>query len=138
MPGILRSLELAEAAAGRALARRLDSLELTRAEIDVLFHLHHAAGDEAAMRAVLRSFRMPASTLTSVVDRLERRGLAARSRHPRDRRSLLVELTPAGREAAATVRREIGRLEEAVKERLAPADLAGFRAVIAALEAAGA
>jgi DNA-binding MarR family transcriptional regulator len=39
------------------------------------------------------------ATVTGVIDRLERRGLAIRVRGPRDRRQVLVEITPAGRAA---------------------------------------
>ena len=35
--------------------------------------------------------------ITSRLDRLERRGYVKRTRHPRDRRGVLVELTDAGR-----------------------------------------
>jgi DNA-binding MarR family transcriptional regulator len=37
------------------------------------------------------------STITGVVDQLEKKGLVARAAHPNDRRSLRVSLTPKGR-----------------------------------------
>src|SRR5262249_17957010 len=37
------------------------------------------------------------STITGVIDQLETRGLAVRTAHPNDRRSLHVALTPKGR-----------------------------------------
>jgi DNA-binding MarR family transcriptional regulator len=37
------------------------------------------------------------STITGVVDQLEKKGLVARAAHPEDRRSLRVGLTPEGR-----------------------------------------
>jgi len=37
------------------------------------------------------------STITGVIDQLERRGLVERTNHPDDRRSLHVRLTPKGR-----------------------------------------
>jgi DNA-binding MarR family transcriptional regulator len=43
------------------------------------------------------------NTVTDVVDALERRGLARRRRDDGDRRVVRVELTEAGREAAATI-----------------------------------
>jgi DNA-binding MarR family transcriptional regulator len=45
------------------------------------------------------------NTVTDVVDALERRGLAQRRRDDADRRVVRVELTEAGRDAAATVAR---------------------------------
>ena len=44
------------------------------------------------------------ATVTGLLDSLERRGLVRRSAHPTDRRSLVVELTPAGRDVIAQVR----------------------------------
>jgi DNA-binding MarR family transcriptional regulator len=35
--------------------------------------------------------------MTRLVDRLEAKGLVRRARHPEDRRSVVIELTPAGR-----------------------------------------
>ena len=43
------------------------------------------------------------STLTGVLDRLERRGLVARTPNPADRRSVLIELTETGRASASAV-----------------------------------
>jgi DNA-binding MarR family transcriptional regulator len=42
-------------------------------------------------------------SITALVDRLERVGYAHRLRHPTDRRSVLVELTPAGRTEVGTL-----------------------------------
>jgi DNA-binding MarR family transcriptional regulator len=42
---------------------------------------------------------------TIIVDKLERLGFVERQPHPSDRRSKVVSLTPAGREAAATAER---------------------------------
>jgi DNA-binding MarR family transcriptional regulator len=42
---------------------------------------------------------------TIIVDKLETLGFVERHPHPRDRRSKIVSLTPAGREAAATADR---------------------------------
>src|SRR5437667_9567704 len=44
------------------------------------------------------------STVTGVLDSLERRGLVRRTPHPEDRRSVVVEITPKGRRVLAEVR----------------------------------
>jgi DNA-binding MarR family transcriptional regulator len=46
-----------------------------------------------------RSLRLTPSTLTSLADRLERDGYIERRRHPTDRRTVVLALTPAGRRA---------------------------------------
>jgi MarR family transcriptional regulator, 2-MHQ and catechol-resistance regulon repressor len=47
------------------------------------------------------------STASRVVDALERKGYVARSAHPKDRRALLLEATPAGRELEGRIRESI-------------------------------
>lgn len=58
------------------------------------------------------------ATVTGLVDSLERRGYVHRSPNPADRRSLLVEITPAGLDVVREVRTRIHRHEKAL--------LAGF------------
>jgi DNA-binding MarR family transcriptional regulator len=54
---------------------------------------------------------------TRYASRLEAAGLLARSRDPRDARATLLELTPAGRAAASTVRRQlVGAIEEVLAD----------------------
>lgn len=48
------------------------------------------------MSSLAREWTCDASTATWMVDRLERKGLAERRRHPTDRRAILVFLTDAG------------------------------------------
>jgi DNA-binding MarR family transcriptional regulator len=48
------------------------------------------------MRALAGMLHCDASNVTGIVDRLERRGLAARQSDPADRRVKLVQLTPQG------------------------------------------
>jgi DNA-binding MarR family transcriptional regulator len=55
--------------------------------------------------------------------------LLSRELDPADRRSFLVELTPAGCKAASTVRAVMVELEQAALAALTPAQIAGFRAV---------
>jgi DNA-binding MarR family transcriptional regulator len=55
-------------------------------------------------------FRVPVSTMTGLVDRMEKKGLVRRVSGRRDRRSIELELTPAGTLAL----REHGRGIEAI------------------------
>ena len=47
------------------------------------------------------------STASRVVDALERKGYVARTPHPKDRRAVLLEATPKGRELEGTIRESI-------------------------------
>jgi len=50
-----------------------------------------------SVKAVREHFRIPRSSLTSVINRLEKRGLLIRRIYAEDRRSYLLEATEAGR-----------------------------------------
>ena len=80
-----------------------------------------------------RVFGYKGSTLTSMLDRLERRGLITRGVRPEDRRSFLVELSDPGRQTARSVTRVVVDLEDDILRHLEPDDLEGFRKVMAAI-----
>jgi DNA-binding MarR family transcriptional regulator len=71
--------------------------------------------------------RLHPSTVTLIVDGLERAGLVGRSEDPADRRRIRLRLTPAGKAVAA---RAGGTVEEAMRRTLA-------RVALAEREAAG-
>jgi MarR family transcriptional regulator, organic hydroperoxide resistance regulator len=103
----------------------LADLGLSAAEINALACF---AGREAVtVRELVQATAQRPSTLTGVLDRLERRGLVERAANPADRRSVLVRLTPAGRASAARVASAYEELER----RLPAAEL---RRVLSALE----
>jgi DNA-binding MarR family transcriptional regulator len=54
---------------------------------------------ETPILSVRRSLRLTPSTLTSLADRLERDGYIERRRHPTDRRTVVLALTPTGERA---------------------------------------
>jgi DNA-binding MarR family transcriptional regulator len=57
-------------------------------------------------------------TVTGVLDSLERHDLIRRSPHPADRRMLLIELTPAGRDLLAKALPDVRRAEADVMDGL--------------------
>ena len=82
---------------------------------------------------LVRVFGLKHSTMTSVLDRLEERGLVERKSNPEDRRSLLVGLTRRGQAAAANVNAVIEELEREIDRRVAKKDLEAFRRVMEAI-----
>lgn len=107
-----------------ALDDALSDLGLTAAEINVLACF--AGARARAVRELVTATGQRPSTLTGVLDRLERRNLVARGPNPADRRSILVELTAAGQTAADRVATAFAELEA----RLPAADI---RRVLSAL-----
>jgi DNA-binding MarR family transcriptional regulator len=114
-----------------ALQARLAGLNLTASEINALAIL--AAGQPRSIGELAAATATKPTTLTSVLDRLVRRGLVVRQLDPADRRSFLVSLTQDGRPVADRARAEMGALERAALAAVTSADLAGFRVVTQAI-----
>ncbi|SEQ59146.1 DNA-binding transcriptional regulator, MarR family [Microlunatus flavus] len=55
-----------------------------------------AVHGESGQSVLARDLGLTSSASTALVDRLERQGVCERVRHPRDRRRLIVRLTPRG------------------------------------------
>jgi DNA-binding MarR family transcriptional regulator len=63
--------------------------------------LRRLAVEPHTLRALAETLLADPPYVTLIVDDLEEHGLVRRTPHPEDRRSKLVQLTPAGRAAAA-------------------------------------
>jgi DNA-binding MarR family transcriptional regulator len=107
------SVVLALQRAAHVTVQRLQSdlvnLDLGPAETNVLANLSDGAGRTVSQLGNAAGTRP--TTLTSVLDRLERRTLITRTNRADDRRSVLIELTPAGVEVTAEIMRAIARLD---------------------------
>jgi DNA-binding MarR family transcriptional regulator len=66
------------------------------------------------------------ATVTGLVDSLERRGFVRRYANPADRRSLIVEMTPAGLKVVHEVRTIIHRHEKALMSGFSDTDLRDY------------
>ena len=109
-PGsLVLALQRAAHATVHLLTAELAALRLTGAEINALANLAGRPGSSVSELAAAAG--APPSTLTSVLDRLERRGLITRGSQPGDRRRVLIELTAAGHGAAGSIAEAIGALE---------------------------
>jgi len=133
-PGVVLALHRATHATLRALATRLAGLDLPASEINALANL--AGRRPLTVGALAAATATRPTTLTSVLDRLARRGYVVREVDPADRRSFLVSLTPAGHQAADAVSAAVRGLEQGALSRVSPAQRAGFFAVIHALSEA--
>ena len=129
--GVLAELQRATHATLNALAASLAELSLTGSEQNVLAAL--ADGQTRSVGELANATGTKPSTLTSVLDRLERRGQLERDVDYTDRRSVLIRLTPAGRWTAAKVREAIKDLEKNALKGISKQPLAGFFTVTLAL-----
>ena len=115
------------------LAHELADLGLTHGEINALAHLQPS--HPVTVGELLAATGQRPSTLTSVLDRLERRGLLARELNPRDRRSFTVALTDGGAVAGRRVRRAFTDLDRRALGSVSQRSAQGFFEVLASINA---
>jgi DNA-binding MarR family transcriptional regulator len=109
-------------------------LDCSTTEAHVLSYLR--SYNPAPVSELHRVFGVKRSTLTGVLDRLERGGWLVREPSRRDRRAILVALTDDGHAGAERVQAAVEELEAAIAARTGARDVAGFNAVISAIAAA--
>jgi len=131
---VLLALQRATHHTLQALATALADLDLTASEINTLANL--ADGRARNVHQLSLDTGTRATTLTGVLDRLERRGYLTRELDATDRRSFRITLTDSGRTIAARVRSAVTDLERTALAGLSPRQLAGYHAVITALQEA--
>jgi MarR family transcriptional regulator, organic hydroperoxide resistance regulator len=127
----LLALQRAAHATLQVLAAELVDLDLTASEINALANLADGRGRTVSELGAAVGARP--TTLTSVLDRLERRGHITRGARPGDRRAVLIELTPSGRQTAATIRQAVAGLERRALAALPPGAITALRTALEAL-----
>jgi DNA-binding MarR family transcriptional regulator len=113
-----------------------DRLEVSQRELALLRAL--AAEGPMITRELAGRFGVPLSTMTGLIDRMEKKGLIRRLPHRRDRRAIELEATPAG---ALALREHFRSMEamargmlEALTDRDQQALIAVLRRVRSAIE----
>jgi DNA-binding MarR family transcriptional regulator len=106
-------------------------LEITQAEAQLLSQLAAGAQGLSDLQATYGHKR---STLTSILDRLAARGLITREVPEEDRRSVVVRPTRSGKVVARKSREYLASLETRVARRVSVQALAGYHAVLRAIE----
>ncbi|MFE2094372.1 MarR family winged helix-turn-helix transcriptional regulator [Streptomyces sp. NPDC059460] len=127
----LLALQRATHATLQVLAAELVDLDLTASEINALANLADGRGRTVSELGAAVGTRP--TTLTSVLDRLERRGHITRGTRPGDRRAVLIELTSSGRLAATTIRQAVTDLERRALGNLPADTVAALRTALQAL-----
>lgn len=78
----------------------LKPLGLTFARYELLMLLSFTRGGTASMSKLGERLMIHPTSVTSLVDRLERAGYVTRETNPADRRGILARITPEGRQVA--------------------------------------
>jgi DNA-binding MarR family transcriptional regulator len=131
-PNVVASLERTVHRVLDRLAVDLEDLGLSQGEVNALAQLEPRSGCTVAKLQAATGQR--ASTLTGVINRLERRGLVERRMNPRDRRSFTIKLTDDGRQAAARVRRSFRELDRTALAAVSERSAKGFFETLHALD----
>lgn len=109
----------------------LDFLPVQGPDCHVLAYV--AAYGPVRVGELKKVFGMKPSTLTGMLDRLECGDWILRYQNPADRRSLLVNTTPAGRTLGQQIHRMAEEFERDLLGDVTPSDLAAFHRVLDAV-----
>ena len=82
------------------LDRVLKESQLSRTGYLILITLQMSQEETRPLGQLSKALLVHPTTITMAIDQLEKTGLVRRVPHPTDRRTVLAELTPAGRQAA--------------------------------------
>jgi MarR family transcriptional regulator, organic hydroperoxide resistance regulator len=113
------------------LAAELADLGLSHGEVNALLHLD--SGVPVTVARLQAATGQRASTLTGVLDRLERRGLIERALNPQDRRSFTIALTKPGLAASRRIRKTFSELDALAQQGVSRRSLQGYFEVLARL-----
>ncbi|MVU77925.1 MarR family transcriptional regulator [Nocardia sp. ET3-3] len=125
------TLQRATHATLQELSAAVVDLDVTESEANALANLADGRGRTVSQLGAGIGIRP--TTLTGVLDRLERKGLITRGIRQGDRRAVLIELTPAGSTAATEVLRAMTDLENRLLEGLPARTVDEARQVLKAL-----
>jgi DNA-binding MarR family transcriptional regulator len=129
--GVIHDVQRATHRIGRHLESALASVGVDQGEAHVLSAL---ADGPMAISALVKVVGVKRSTLTNILDRLERRGLVSREINPHDRRSFVVRPTRGGERAARKVAAAFAAVDANLARATTAAERQAFEAVLARLE----
>jgi DNA-binding MarR family transcriptional regulator len=118
------NLKRASLRISREYSKPMKQLGLRPAEFATLVLLLDNGG--ASQKSVARALAIGAPNMAMLLDRLERRKLVQRLRHPRDERARQLTLTPAGRDTALRGCTTVDRHEKRAIAILTPAERTEF------------
>lgn len=121
--------------AGRQIAayleQRLSRFPATTGELHLLSYVRSYG--PCPVNELVRVFGFKNTTMTSMLDRLERKGCLTRRTNPRDRRSFIVRITAQGDRVAGSSLDVVVDLDRAILGEITDSDLRGFQNVMAAV-----
>ncbi|WP_433086246.1 MarR family winged helix-turn-helix transcriptional regulator [Dactylosporangium sp. CA-052675] len=117
---LLLDLQRATHATLHRLTTDLAELRLAPSELNALANLARRPDAASTVSELGAAAGTRPTTLTSILDRLEQRGLVSRAPHERDRRTVVVRLTPPGTTIATRVLEAMADVERRALASLPP------------------
>ena len=105
-----------------------EGVTVTPAQAAILFLLREKDGQ--SMSALSQVLSMDNSTVTGLVDRLQKSGLVTRRANPDDRRVSLIRITPQGVEEIKKAKPVITRVNEQIKAGLSDQEINTFKGIL--------
>ena len=105
-----------------------EKLNVTPGQMSVLYTLYN--GDGITITELSKKCYLDNSTLTGVIDRLEKSGLVLRGEHPDDRRQLLIYLTDAAKAKEPLINDVMNRISTAMLAECTEEEIVIFRKVL--------
>ncbi len=111
--------------------QRLAKYDLSVPKALLLLEINPGSGENPNRLA--KELDLEKSSMTGLLDRLEKKGLIVRERDPKDRRGILIFLTPVGINARETIKSLVEELDSKLQEALTPDEIKTFRKVLAVI-----
>jgi DNA-binding MarR family transcriptional regulator len=129
-PALLRA---ARGAYGAAVSARLEEADYADMPRNGPFVVGGLAREGETLGGLIAALGVSKQAASQLIDTLVVRGYLTREAHPEDRRRMLVRLTDRGEAAAQTVRAAVAEVDEMLRQRIGPADVATLRCGLGAL-----
>ena len=105
-----------------------EELNITPGQMSVLYALYN--GDGITITELSKKCYLDNSTLTGVIDRLEKSGLVLRGEHPDDRRQLLIYLTDTAKAKEPLIHDVMNRISTTMLAGCTEEEIVIFRKVL--------
>ena len=105
-----------------------ENVKVTTAQAGILFLIKQKSGQ--SMSELSQILSVDNSTLTGLVDRLERAGFVRRNSNPDDRRALNIDITEAGIRELEKAKVVIRRINEEIKAGFSEQEIDSFKKVL--------
>ncbi len=103
-------------------------VKVTIAQAGILFLLKQQDG--RTMTELSQVLGLDNSTITGLIDRLEKAGFVKRNSNPGDRRLSHIYVTPGGLEEANKAKNVIKKVNEEIKKDFSPGEIETFKSVL--------